>query len=117
MKYALVAVAALLAGCGSRTPAPASTPVTDHAAVPYDCVASITDLSTGKEWEIPAPCHDPDNGICLRVEGSGTVFRAWAEPCTPAELFGCVGAATVRITDSGPVTECVPDSGNPSVQS
>ena len=87
------------------------------SAIPYDCTASLTDLATGEEWEVPSPCHRPADGICVRTGGSGTAFRAWASPCTPAELVGCDGAVTVKVTDDGITASCVPDSGNPPVQS
>ena len=97
---------------------PPRTPVvTDISAVPYDCTSHLTDLATGEEWAVPAPCHRPVDGVCVRTGGSGPAFRAWAEPCTPAELVGCVGAVTVTITAGGVTASCVPDSGNPAVQS
>ena len=116
MRVLLIAAATLLAGCASQSTAPLPT-VVDYASVPYDCTASITDLGTGEEWEVPSPCHRPADGICVRTGGSGTAFRAWASPCTPAELVGCDGAVTVKVTDDGITASCVPDSGNPPVQS
>lgn len=116
MRILFLASAVLLVGCASEATPPVST-VVDYAAVPYDCVASLTDLSTGEDWEVPSPCHNPAEGVCVRSGGSGDSFRAWAGPCTVAELAGCEGAITVEVTDKGVKSSCVPDSWNPSVQS
>lgn len=103
----------LLAWWGSRQQSipmqPPRTPVvTDISAVPYDCTAHLTDLATGEEWAVPAPCHRPADGVCVRTGGSGPAFRAWAEPCTllittPTPV-GCTNSISVRISEDGSVT-------------
>lgn len=116
MRAVVLVVALVLAGCGSQDTAPTPTTI-DYATVAYDCTASITDLTTGEEWEVPSPCHRPAENVCVRTGGSGAAFHAWAEPCTAADFAGCTGAVTVKVTANGVTASCVPDSGNPSVQS
>jgi hypothetical protein len=59
-----------------------SVPAVKYVDVPYVCTASLTDLDTGETWEVPSPCKDLSDNICIATDGYGDTFRAWAEPCS-----------------------------------
>jgi hypothetical protein len=105
MRRSALVLLLAVTGCASSTTPDDPAGTTTVPAPAYDCVASITDLTSGRSAEVPAPCHDPANGVCVRTDGTVDTFRAWAEPCSV--VTGCDnGQITVRIENNGWSTTC-----------
>lgn len=75
----ILSCCAALVGCAESKSD--ETSVVDYTAVPYNCVASWTNLDTGAVREIPSPCKDKSKNVCIGVSIVGDNFTVWAEPC------------------------------------
>ncbi len=71
--FALFVALLVLAGCSTSDPQEPTETTT-----PRECVAVYIDVTTGKQTEVPSPCHTATTGctgqVTARVEEDGSVI-------------------------------------------